>query len=355
MTEKGIGADELRMRYSEEILELKAQLKAKDTILEGYKKDHGKLEVFFSSVMEAITPLTPLKKEEIIAPSTTMSQSECIAVMQISDGHMGAVQEPSEIEDFNEYNPEICRARQLKYVERFMHWVNMHRQSHNIRQAAVIVTGDMISGDIHEELRVTNAFPSPVQVVKAADVLAGQLSLLAAYFDHIDVHFITDDNHARLTKKPQAKEAGYNSLNYLVGYMASIHLAKHENIDFNIYPMFEKVISVSTRQYLISHGHGLTGWMGIPWYAISRHVGKEALNRMSIIMQDVSRAKEIGFNKYVFGHWHTPFDHPMYSCCGSVSGTDAFDHKQGRFAEPSQSSWIVHPKYGEFDRINFNF
>jgi len=354
MTPEGINENELRLRYSEEVQELKAQLKAKDDILSGYKKEHGKLEVFFGSLSEAISPISPLRSQPISASKSVLSESESVAVMQISDGHMGSVQEPSEIENFNIFNPEICRDRQIKYVERFLHWIDMHRQSHNIRQVAVIVTGDLISGDIHEELKVTNEFPAPVQVVEAARVLSEQMALLAPHFERVDVHFITEDNHARLTRKPQAKEAGFNSLNYLVGMLADAYLEKHDNIEFNIYPMFEKVISVSTRQYLISHGHGMTGWMGIPWYSITRHVGKEALNRMSIIMGDLTRAKDIGFHKYIFGHWHTPFDHPVYSCCGSVSGTDAFDHKQGRFSEPSQSSWIVHPNWGEFDRINFN-
>jgi len=210
------------------------------------------------------------------------------------------------------------------------------------------------SGDIHDELKITNAFPSPVQVVKAAEVLAEQMAIVAQVFKKVTVHFISEDNHARLVKKPQAKEAGYNSLNYLVGYLAKVHLAAHSNVEFNIYPMYEKVVKVGSQQYLICHGHGVMGWGGIPFYGIERKVGKESVSRMQIMMSDLSRAKEIGFHKYVFGHWHTPFDMPLYSCCGSIQGTDAYDHKNGRHAFPSQVSWLVHPKHGEFDRINFN-
>jgi DNA repair exonuclease SbcCD nuclease subunit len=75
---------------------------------------------------------------------------------------------------------------------------------------------------------------------------------------------------------------------------------------------------------------------------------------MQIIMNENMKAKEIGFHKYIFGHYHTPFNHPLYSCCGSVSGTDAYDHKSGRYSDPSQSAWMVHPKHGEFDRTDFN-
>jgi hypothetical protein len=350
-----ISEEVLKTKHSEEYQELQRQLREKDFILETYNKEHGKLEVFFKHIGDVVRPVIKLSKAEIAIPKDVMSESPSIAVMQISDGHMGAVQYGEEIEYINEFNPEICSARQIDYAKRFVKWVDMHRASHNIRDCAVIVTGDLISGDIHENLQITNAFPTPVQCVKAAEVLTKQMAIISPHFENITVHFLVEDNHSRLTKKPQAKEAGYNSLNYIVGKIASIYLEKHDNIVFNIYPQYEKVIEVSTRKYLISHGHGLQGWMGVPWYSIDRHVGKEAKARLQIIMNDITRAKDIGFHKYIFGHWHTPFDHSLYSCCASVSGTDAYDHKNGRYSEPSQSSWIVHPKHGEFDRINFLF
>ncbi len=346
-----IKLEDFKQKYSEEIQELQRQLSEKDQVLENYRREHGKLEIFFNKITDAIRPLTPF--DRIYEPKKK-SGSIVTATMQISDGHCGAVQLSEEIEGFNEFNPQICHDRQIGYAVKFLDWVGMHRNIYRIDECVVIVTGDLISGDIREELRVSNAFPSPVQCVRASEILTEQLSLLAPHFKKITVHFLVEDNHARLTKKPQAKEAGYNSLNYIVGKIAEIYLQKHENIEFNIYPMFEKVVSVSNLRYLISHGHGITGWMGVPWYSIERKVSRESMARLQIIMDDLSRAKQIGFHKYLFGHWHTPFDHPLYSCCGSVSGTDAYDHKYGRHAGPSQSSWMVHPVHGEFNRVNFN-
>lgn len=342
--------DDFKSKHSERVQELERQLAEKDQILAEYRKEHGRLDLFFDKVISAIFPINPLPG--IYDKKTSGSQVE--AVMQISDGHCGAVQLPDEIEGFNEFNPEICYDRQINYVHKFNEWVNLNRNSYTIDRCSVLVTGDLISGDIHEELRVTNAFPSPVQCVRAGEILAEQIALLAPNFNEITVHFIVDDNHARLTKKPQAKEAGYNSLNYIVGKIAEIYLSKHPNVEFNIYPQHEKVVTVANRNYLITHGHGIVGWMGIPWYSVERKVNREAASRMQIILDDITKAQQVGFHKYIFGHYHIYFDHPLYSCCGSVSGTDAYDHKCGRHADPSQSAWLVHPKWGEFNRINFN-
>ena len=342
---------DLREERSELVTVLRSQIAEQDIVLEAYKKSHGQLEDFFEKVSLAIRPIIPLTN--VFEKGSGKVDSPCLAVMRISDGHMGAVQLPDEIEGFGEFNPELCRSRQIDYAHRFCKWVDVNRGAYQIDEVAVIITGDLISGDIHDELRVTNAFPTPVQCVRAAEVLAEQMRIVAADFERVTVHFLVEDNHARLTKKPQAKEAGYNSLNYVVGKLAEVYLTNIDNLEFNIYPQFEKVVHCLSRQYLISHGHGIRGWMGVPWYGIERHVGKEAKNRLQIIMDDITRAKDVGFHKYIFGHLHTYFETEMYSCCPSVSGTDAHDHHNGRHGVPGQSAWLIHPKHAEFNWINF--
>ena len=350
---KKLTESDLKEKHSERYQELESQIKEKEQILEGYKKEHGKLEVFFNNVIANISPVVTLPQVYFDPVSGTKSLSSTTAVIQISDAHMGAVQLPDEIEGFNEFNSEICEHRQVNYAVDFIKWVGVHRHGYKINECAVLVTGDLISGDIHDELKITNEFPITVQVCRASEVLCKQIALLAPHFKKVTVHFIVADNHSRLTKKPQAKDEGTNSMNYLVGMMAKQYLVKHENVEFNIYPMFEKVIHVENLQYMICHSHGIQSWMGIPWYSIERKVGKESQARMQIIMRDIERAKDVGFHRYIFGHFHTPFDSELYACCGSVSGTDAYDHKNGRYSRPSQVAWMVHQKNGEFNRTNF--
>jgi hypothetical protein len=340
----------LKEKHSETYLELERQIREKDRAIENYRKDHGKLEVFFNKIIEEITPVVELPKV-YIKPKKTLG-SPVVAVAQISDSHMGETQEANEIESFNEYNPEICERRNVDYATRFTKWVGVQRHGYTINECAILVTGDLISGDI-QQLNVTNAFPTPVQCTRAAEVLTKQIAIIASKFDKVTVHFLVEDNHSRLTTKPQMKEAGQNSLNYIVGYITKLYLSKHSNVEFIMYPMYEKVVRVLNRQYLLSHGHGIIGWAGIAYYGVERKVAKESMARMQIIMDDINKAKQVGFHKFVIGHFHVPFDLPLYSCCGSVSGTGAYDHKNGRHAEPSQSSWLVSPKWGDFNRINF--
>jgi len=336
---------------SEIVQELKRQLEEKNRVLESYKKDHGQLDIFFNSLTSSVEAIKPLPI--VYVPKEQSRDTVVTAVMQITDGHMGAVQLADEIEGFNEYNPDICRDRQLNFAHRYNRWVDRQRMSYTVNECAVLVTGDLISGDIHQELQVTNAFPVTVQVVEAAKVLAEQLTELSQNFTSVEVHFIGADNHGRLTRKPQAKQEGLNNLNYLVGVLAKAYLDKIVNVNFNIYPQYEKVVHVAHRNYLVSHGHGMMAWMGVPYYAAERKTGKEAQARMQLIMDQKMKMHDIGFHKMVVGHFHVPINAPMYSFGGSVQGTDAYDHKAGRFAVPSQAGWLVHPKYNDISREDF--
>ena len=355
MTKKrGISIDELSLKHGEYYQELERQLDNKDELLEAYRKEHGKLQVFFDALSRVVQPLAPLKN---VYEPVARTDKPIVAVARSSDGHCGMVQPKDEIEGFGEYNYKICHDRQIDYIRRFIQWINVQRQGYTINECSLICTGDHISGDIQQLYR-TNEFPEPVQVVKAGDILAEQAALLAANFEKVTVEFVTADNHSRLTDKPQSHEEGLNSLNYLVGHIAKTRLEKYPNIVFNIYPFHEAVVHVSTRNYLINHGHGIIQSFGTPWYGIERRIGRESTARMQLIMAEqeqaiYKKAKEVGFNKLVFGHYHIFFEHEIYSCCPSVSGTDANDHKNGRHSFPGQSAWLVHPKYGEFNHINF--
>jgi hypothetical protein len=330
----------------EEILDLRGQVGDLNERLKQYKRDHGSLKTFFRDLKECISPIQPIHMEYAPPEKKTKVSNPISPVFQISDVHMGMQQDPDEIEGFNEYNPEICVNRSMFYMKQGVEWVELHRSNYTINEARVICTGDNISGDIHRELSITNAFPTPVQVVKAAVLIADQISYLSPHFSNVVVDFISEDNHSRLTKKPQSKQAGYNSLNYLVGFIAKERLKLVENVTFNLWPMLQKVINVQGRRYLITHGHSVRGWAGFPWYGLDRKVGREAIKRM--------KAGKHMFDTIVSGHFHTPLTTPGWMLGGSVSGTDAYDHKNARYSPPSQSAWLVHKKWGEFDRTDFD-
>lgn len=351
---KTISKQDLAAKTSERVQELERELSEQSKSLLDYRKEHGKLEVFFDRVIKAIKPISPAPI--IYKPDKSTVRSNCVAVIQLSDWHTGEVQDAQEVEFINGYNPQIQQQRIANMDKVFLRWNETLRGNYVINECRVIVTGDLISGDIHSELSVTNAYPVPVQVCEAARMLALSIATKAQAFNKLTVDFIVPDNHSRLTHKPQSKEGGYNSLNYIVGMMAKQYLDKHSNVEFNIHIEAEKVIEINGMRYLCAHGNALKSWQGVPWYGIERHIGKEAKARQHIMMGDMENiieiAKRIGFNKFTIGHFHSYINTAFFHCCGSLSGTSAYDHQAGRFDHPCQSAWMVHEKHGELNHMN---
>jgi hypothetical protein len=301
----------------------------------------GEIEKLTAEVRAAVEVFEPIGTLYIPPEEKKVVESPVSCVLHLTDWHIGMTQVKDEIEGFNMFNFEVGTDRVLTQLPKaLLDWITIQRLGYKIENLVVLVTGDLISGDIHKELTTTNEFPTPVQTAKAGYLLAEFLQLLAPHFKEITVHFISADNHSRLTKKPQAKEEGYNTLNYLVGTIADQALNGHNNIFFNIYPQYFKSVKVENTRYLITHGHNIQGWAGFPWYGVERQVGREAVKRMNA--PDWTK-----FDKLVLGHFHTPLNHPRYMVGGSLSGTDAYDHKAGRESNPCQCAWLVHPQHGD--------
>ena len=335
----------LALKPPERILALQAERDQIAAAYKEYKREHGQLEQLMAEVLMVVPQIKPLAK--LYSPSKTADPKTAYAeVVHITDSHYGAIQEADEVEGFGEYSPEISRARQLGLITDVLEWTEIHRKGYKIESCHILCTGDMISGDIHDELKVTNAFPAPRQAVESAGILAEQVAMLAPHFQKIVVEIITLDNHGRLTRKSQSKQGGLNNWMYVVASMAKVLLSEHENVVVNIHAMPQKVVNVNGRRYLLCHGHEVSGWMGFPYYGIERKAAREAIKRMN--GPDVTK-----FNKIVMGHWHAPMAHPYFWIGGSVSGTDTYDHQAGRQAAPQQVSWLIHPKWGEFDRTEW--
>jgi hypothetical protein len=335
---------------SEIVQRLEAQLQEKDNVLDEWKKDQGDLEVKIRAIAAQIPAIDPAP---IIYTPKEGKEKVVDAVLQFTDWHIGERQDSDEIEGINAFDLAIAEKRVNDLTHRFNRIVDRTRMSYTINNCTILCTGDMISGDIHDELSRTNEFPVPAQVVKAAELVAKAVGVLAQDFENVTVEYLTTDNHSRLTRKPQAKEGGINSFNFIVAVLAEKMLSDHANVIFNIHTAPQEVVDVMGRKYLLMHGHQIRGWAGVPWYGWDRKVGKESQSRLSLIMENPERMETLGYHKMIAGHFHTPIDTMFYSIGGSLSGTNAFDRNNGRYSPPSQPGWFVHPRYGEFGRIDF--
>jgi hypothetical protein len=268
-----------------------------------------------------------------------------VPALKLSDWHIGEVVNPGEIENINSYNLEIARQRMFHIISSFLNWVEVQRKFYVIEECVLLCEGDYISGDIHQELMVTNEFPLPVQTAHAGYLLGEVIRRVAGHFKRVKVVLVGADNHGRLQKKPQGKQKSANNMSYLVHTIAQTYVQKSHNLRFEVAEAMKHLTTVGGWKFLVEHGDTVKGWAGFPYYGMGRVVGREARRRMNT---------DRGFHYWSIGHFHVPcvIEGNML-VNGSLSGTSEFDHSVARQAAPSQVAFMMHPKHGMFNWTPF--
>jgi hypothetical protein len=305
----------------------------------------GSMELLAKVIEESIDSLKPLPAIPYKVSGKLESTAKMAAVVKFSDWHIGEVIRPEETEGFGKFNYAIAQERLNTITKKVIAWTHNHRMAFNIPQLYVFCEQDFISGDIHDELKATNEFPSPVQAVRAGKLLAQQIATFAPHFPEVHVIEVGGDNHSRLQKKPQAKQKATNSFGYVVYALANELLSQHKNVIIHEQDGMTHLANVVGQRFLCEHGDTIKAWMGIPYYGIERMRAREATRRML-----ERKKKDLGFDYVSCGHFHVPaVVSGNILMNGSLSGTSEFDHGCGRHARPSQVSFMVHPEHGIFD------
>lgn len=302
----------------------------------------GERQEMAAGVAAAVVAAPPYKP---FVYNSTRKKSASIACLKLSDWHIGEVVSASETEGFGKFNWQIAQELIHSITQDFLKWINTSRASVSIDRLVIFAEGDFISGDIHEELKVTNEFPTPVQTANAGLLLGEVIRALSSHFKSTLVSMVAADNHSRQKKKPQAKEKSLNSFGWLVQVIARQYLAKCARVDFQIAEGMSQVVEVGSYKVLTEHGDTIKGWAGFPYYGFGRRHGREAERRMNT---------DKGFHFWSLGHFHVPaVINGKWFVNGSLSGTSEFDHGQGREAKPAQVGFLMGP-HGVYNWVPFS-
>ena len=221
--------------------------------------------------MEAAT--NSLSIAEVVEPYTIpIHQSEGTehrAVALLSDLHVGEVVSAAETNHLSEYNTEIFKERMQLWTEKVVELVGIRRNSLTLPSLNIFLLGDVVSGDIHEELSNTNDGSIIDQVVVATHEIAKSLITLASHFEHIEVSGVAG-NHGRLKKVPYFKLKQRMSWDTLIYQMLALVTKNQPNISYHIPASFWTVRDVLGTRFLLLHGDGINSWNGIPWYGLER-------------------------------------------------------------------------------------
>lgn len=261
-----------------------------------------------------------------------------------SDWHYGEVVRPEEIGGVNEFNAEIAAQRITRLVDTTIDlaYNHMGRAEKEYPGIVVMLGGDMLSGDIHEELFATNDRTTQQCINDLTDLIASALERMADTFGRVFVPCVVG-NHGRASRKPRMKGRVYTSHEWNIYCSLERHFRRDSRIRFLIPGETDAYFKVYGHRFLLTHGDslGVRGGDGI-----IGAIGPITRGSLKVARSEAQIGRD--FDTIVMGHWHQMLWLPGGIVNGALKGYDEYARLQMRapYSRPSQALWFVHPEHG---------
>lgn len=265
-----------------------------------------------------------------------------IATLQFSDSHFDEVIRPEQIGGYNAYNRVIATKRLRMLGEGTIKIARDYIAGVEFEGLTILATGDIFSGDIHDELKQTNEGTLFEGCLYWVPQVVAFLKLLATDFGKVHVAAVVG-NHGRMTMKPIYKNRPQSNIEWLFWHWVADHFAAtgDERVTFQIADGLSDVVHVYGTTYEIEHGDEFKGGSGISGAKAPLYLGQHrtAVQRM---------AMGTPLDWLVVGHFHqrqAPSQGLVMG--GSIKGYDEYAAgKKFRPERPQQGFWVTSPEHG---------
>jgi len=306
------------------------KLKAKLSEAQSEIRKRRKADVFTERVSEACSSAIAARRPEFSPkpiPKRVTAKHEMVLLW--SDLHAGEVVTNEETGGINEYDYEIMLERHERLRQGLFSFIE--NRPYPIEKLHVLALGDMLSGEIHEDISKANEMPLAVQTVQVALDGAAWLRSLAEVIPSIEFSGVVG-NHPRFSMRPSYKDT-FNNADWIAYDMMQLHLKGDKRFKFDIPKAAMGTHMVCGRRIYMMHGDDIRTTMpGVPWGGVVRRC-------TGIQNQFDARGKHI--DAFVMGHFHTrnlvsgPGD-SIIAMNGSIKGADGYGIKRIGAADPSR-------------------
>ena len=346
-TEEDVLRDEL-VNTSKELVRVNSDLKHTLKMVKEYEKvvdDQDRVAKRIIQAMES-NPYEPVFR---VGPTSSSGDDPHTMFALVSDAHYGEV---VDMDIFGiHYNMEIAE-RRIKYLtQKIIRFREIKCADYPINKIVIAFLGDMISGNIHEELAESNESPVSDQLVRMAHIMVDVIGSLSEVFPEVEV-IVMPGNHPRLSKKPRHKRK-YDNLEYIMGEMVKAIVKPIENVEVIVPKDLIYIHDIMGHKVGMTHGDGYksTSFAGIPFYGLARKRAafQEGLKELGMPLVDM----------LVMGHFHQLLWWPGRGCDlivnGSIKGPDEYAFDTMHAGDEAQQALItMNRKHGitSFERIN---
>jgi len=342
---------EERIKLDKKVATHKAEATFYKKLYEQAIKDSAKKEIIVDAIKNNAFAFPPVKVSHTSKRSKGTTPQ--VVVAPLSDLHIGDNVSLEQMAGLNQYDIDIFNRRLYGWATQLLNLVELRRNVAPIDELIIPMLGDMVSGDIHEELARTNIDNCMGQMIRGANLISQALMLLAPHFKKITIPCVVG-NHGRMTRKPPMKDK-YMDWDYMLYQWVAAYLRNQKHITFSIPKTFLNSFEVCKRKILIMHGDSITGAGSN--MAITRAVtGLRAFLQFRQTLEDDMASTGVSeltsqFDSVLMGHFHRIDEIDIGTgaihICGTMKGGDEFAaQKLHVITKPKQLVTYWHPKYG---------
>lgn len=189
--------------------------------------------------------LTSLGRTNFNVHNTTSINSDNDMLIILSDLHIGQTFDSI----FGKYNPDIAKDR----LNQLLNEVISIRELHKCKNCYVSLQGDLISGNIHKSIQVSNRENVIEQIKLVTELVSSFCYELSLHFENVFMSNVSG-NHSRMDRKDDAIHD--ERMDDLVGWAVELSLnhidnfhVLHRNIDTGIAD-----ILIRGKTYIAVHG-----------------------------------------------------------------------------------------------------
>ena len=223
---------------------------------------------------------------------------------------------------WGEYNTDIAKERLNKYLNEILEI----QKTHSSEKCYVSLQGDLISGNIHSTIQISNRENVIEQMKIAIELISSFCYELTKHFSQVFLYNVSG-NHSRLIENKD-KAVHAERLDDFIGWdvgrtldhIDNFHMVKHRNLDLGIAD-----INIRGKSYISLHGD------------------YDAFNKQGVL----NLCSMLGFFPYacLYGHLHTPSTNEVNGIkmirSGSISGAgDDYTIEKRLCGKPSQTVMV---------------
>lgn len=317
--------------------EAAATARAKDRELAELREERDQLE----TALDISTAVQKSEQPGWLTPKEDPDKRRGTLVACWSDYHYGEVVEPSEMNWYNAYNPDIAEQRIRRFFERTIRVARDFLAGVEYDGIVVPSLGDGISGDIHDEFRETNELSNYEAVPKLVPLLENGFDMLLDEFGKVHVVSVPG-NHPRDSKRPRYKKRSQHNADTMIFKFLEQKFAGDDRITFDIPNAYSADFTVYSTKFRAEHGDEASGGGGIQGAMLPLALRTHRVRKQA-------EAEGVPFDVLLMGHWHQYMSlvSKGFLVNGSGKGYDEYARGKGFEPEPPQQAlMVVTPEHG---------